>query len=53
MAFKSDSSSEELDYEFQRFYEVMKEKNYLPVLSGFVSALCVVDKGFWFLGGFG
>ncbi len=53
VAFKSDSSSEELDYEFQRFYEVMKEKNYLPVLSGFVSALCVVDKGFWFLGGFG
>ena len=48
VAFKSDSSSDELDYEYQRFHEVMNEQN-CPLLSGMVSALCVVDKGFWWL----
>ena len=52
VAFKSDSSSEEWDYEFHRFLDVMKQKALLPPLSGFVSAICVVDKGFWFLKGF-
>ena len=53
VAFKSDSSSDELDYEFHRFCEVMKEKECPPALNGFVSAICIVDKGFWFLGDFG
>ena len=52
VAFKSDSSSNQWDYEFDRFCNVMKEKQCPPALSGFVSAICVVDKGFWFLKGF-
>lgn len=51
VAFKSDSQSDEWDYEYDRFREVLKEVGYPPALSGFVSAICVVDKGFWFLGG--
>ena len=51
VAFKSDSSSDEWDYEYNRFREVLKEADYPHALLGFVSAICVVDKGFWFLGG--
>jgi len=53
VGFKSDASSDEWDYEYHRFREVMKEKDVPPELSGFISAICVVDKGFWFLRGFG
>jgi hypothetical protein len=53
VALKSDSRSDEWDYEFHRFCKVMKKKKYPPALSGFVSAICVVDKGFWFLNDFG
>jgi len=53
VAFTSDSSSDDWDHEFRRFCRVMKNKKCPPVLSGFVSAVCVVDKGFWFLKGFG
>ncbi len=49
VAFKSDSLSDEWDYEFHRFCKVMKERACPPALSGFVSGICVVDKGFWFL----
>ena len=49
VAFKSDSSSDEWDYEFHRLCAVIKKKQCPPALSGFVSAVCVVDKGFWFL----
>ncbi len=53
-AFKSDSANDEVwDYEYSRFREVMQEKDCPPPLSGFVSAICVVDKGFWFLRDFG
>ena len=53
VAFKSDTSSEDWDYEFHRFCKVAKNKRCPPTLSGFVSAICVVDKGFWFLKSFG
>ena len=53
VAFKSDSSNNNWDYEFHRFCKVMKKAKCPPPLSGFVSAICVIDKGFWFLGGFG
>jgi hypothetical protein len=53
VAFKSDSSSDEWDYEFARFCAAMKGKNCPPLLSGFVSAICVVNKGLWLLKGFG
>jgi hypothetical protein len=55
VAFKSDSSSDVWDHEFHRFCRAVKQKNkkYPAPLSGFVSAICVVDKGFWFLRGFG
>ena len=53
VAFRSDSSSDEWDYEFHRFRKEMKNKKCPPTLSGVVSAICVVDKGFWFLRDFG
>lgn len=53
VAFKSDSSSDDWDYEFHRFCKVLKNKKCPPGLSGFVSAVCVVDKGLWFLKGSG
>jgi hypothetical protein len=53
VAFKSDSSNDEWDWEFQRFLDVMKERKCPLVLSGFVSAICVVDKGLWLLKDFG
>lgn len=51
VAFKSDSQSDEWDFEYKRFREAFKEAKYPAPLSGFVSAICVVDKGFWFLNG--
>jgi hypothetical protein len=51
VAFKSDCSNDEWDYEYNRFREVLKETKNPSELSGFVSAICVVDKGFWFFGG--
>lgn len=54
VAFKSDSSNEDWDYEFHRVCKAMKKVPACPPpLSGFVSAICVVEKGFWFLRGFG
>jgi len=52
-AFNSDSESDDWDFEYKRFRKVLKEKDCPPALNGFVSALCVVNKGFWFLKGFG
>ena len=51
VAFKSDCKNDEWDYEYKRFREVLKEGEYPPALSGFVSVICVVEKGFWFLHG--
>ena len=51
VAFKTDCKNEEWDSEFERFCEVLKEREYPPALSGFVSVICVVEKGFWFLSG--
>lgn len=47
-AYKSDSKGDE-DFELKRLFSVMKELN-INVLSGIVSAICVVGKGFWKLG---
>lgn len=49
VAFNSDSSSDEWDFELNRFRELMREKNASSELSGFISAICVIDKGLWFL----
>jgi hypothetical protein len=51
VGFKSDSSNEDWDYEYNRFREVLKEMNCSRPLRGVVSAICIVEKGFWFLGG--
>jgi hypothetical protein len=51
VAFKSDCSNTDWDYEYTRFRGVLKETNCSPALSGFVSAICIVEKGLWFLGG--
>ncbi|MGO9587968.1 MAG: DUF6602 domain-containing protein [Limisphaerales bacterium] len=53
VAFKSGFSSQKWDYEYRRFRDIMKKKKCPPALSGFVSAICVVDKGFWFLNDYG
>lgn len=53
VAFKSDSSSEEWDYEFHRFCKIMKRKKCPPPLSGFITAICIVNKGLWSLKDFG
>jgi hypothetical protein len=52
VAFTSDSSSDEPDYEFYRFCKAMKAAKSPPPLCGFVSAICIVEKGLWVLGGF-
>jgi len=53
VAFETDSKSKEWDSEYYRLCKVMRERNCLPPLSGFVSSLCVATKGFWFLKDFG
>lgn len=50
VAFKSDCLNDEPDYELFRFQKVMKKMK-CPKPLGFVSAICVADKGFWHLGG--
>ena len=51
VAFKSDLSGDEWDNEARRLFKAMAGKGLHP-LSGFVSALCVVDRGYWYLKGF-
>lgn len=51
VAFKSDSSSDEWDYELRRLRQVLREKN-TSELKGFISALCVAEKGLWLLKSF-
>jgi len=49
-AFSSDSDGKkDADFEIQRLAEVMKQEG-LDVLSGIVSMICVVGRGFWKIG---
>lgn len=49
-AFNSDSEGKNNeDFEVQRLAEVMKEEG-VDILSGIVSMICVVGKGFWKIG---
>ena len=50
VAFKSDCSNDDWDNELRRFWKAMKKMKCAKPL-GFVSAICIIDKGFWFLGG--
>ncbi|MDE3068892.1 MAG: hypothetical protein KGJ60_15270 [Verrucomicrobiota bacterium] len=52
VAFKSDSPNDEPDFEFHRFCAAMKERQSPSPLCGFISAICIVENGLWFLGGF-
>jgi hypothetical protein len=50
VAFKSDLS-DGWDKELRRVFAAMKQRSVSP-LSGFVSAFCVVERGYWFLKSF-
>ncbi len=52
VAFKSDLSADDWDNEVRRLFKAIEEKALPPPLSGIVSALCVVERGYWFLKGF-
>ncbi len=48
-AYKTDLNNDDIDSEVKRLVDVMIELGFDP-LSGLVSTLCVVEKGFWKIG---